>query len=325
MIDEHDDAPDEVPEFPDEKGKQPDGPSFCSKCGAKLAGGEFCSSCGAKVSSSGSANFESQKKPYIWSPTAAANWSLVFTPIFGAFLHYKNWRELGEMGKSSLAAIWVVISVVVIWNIVASPNIPPATGFLYLIIWYFLAGRSQINYVKKNFGSDYQKKGWSTPVIGAIVIGLVLLFLVVLLEDYDSEQAEQRSSGVSQSPPSSELSEGAGESPKRQGFQLRNLLSSTPSCSDQEVIELVTSISRDEFAREFGRRFRDREAGDYLADQVEYSLAGIRTTSRLENGGYQCATQLQLIGEQGTEPIEIVYTVELTDARDEIYVTVYGL
>lgn len=34
----------------------------------------------------------------LWNPNAAANWSLLFTPLFGAYLHMLNWRSLGEAG-----------------------------------------------------------------------------------------------------------------------------------------------------------------------------------------------------------------------------------
>ena len=32
----------------------------------------------------------------IWNPDAAANWCLLFSPVFGTWLHMKNWRALGE-------------------------------------------------------------------------------------------------------------------------------------------------------------------------------------------------------------------------------------
>ena len=32
--------------------------------------------------------------PALWNPNAAASWSLLFSPAFGAFLHMKNWQAL---------------------------------------------------------------------------------------------------------------------------------------------------------------------------------------------------------------------------------------
>ena len=42
-----------------------------------------------------------QDSPPLWNPNAAANWSLLLSPAFGAFLHMKNWEELGEPAKAA--------------------------------------------------------------------------------------------------------------------------------------------------------------------------------------------------------------------------------
>ena len=39
----------------------------------------------------------------IWNPSAAASWSLPFSPIFGAYLHMLNWRALGDEQKAATA------------------------------------------------------------------------------------------------------------------------------------------------------------------------------------------------------------------------------
>ena len=41
--------------------------------------------------------------PPLWNPNAAANWSLLFSPAFGAFVHMKNWQALGEPEKAANA------------------------------------------------------------------------------------------------------------------------------------------------------------------------------------------------------------------------------
>ena len=38
---------------------------------------------------------QSAVAPPLWNPGAAMAWSLLFSPIFGAFVHMKNWQALG--------------------------------------------------------------------------------------------------------------------------------------------------------------------------------------------------------------------------------------
>ena len=35
-------------------------------------------------------------RPPLWNPGAAASWSLLLSPVFGAILHMKNWQAMGE-------------------------------------------------------------------------------------------------------------------------------------------------------------------------------------------------------------------------------------
>lgn len=44
-------------------------------------------------------------------------------------------------------------------------------GLLYLIIWYFSAGRTQAKYIKEKFGSTYPRSSWGKPLlIGVLAI-----------------------------------------------------------------------------------------------------------------------------------------------------------
>ena len=38
--------------------------------------------------------------PALWNPNAASSWSLLFSPIFGAYLHMQNWQALGQPDKA---------------------------------------------------------------------------------------------------------------------------------------------------------------------------------------------------------------------------------
>jgi hypothetical protein len=134
--------------------------------------------------------------PALWNPNAAANWSLLFSPVFGAFLHMKNWEALGEAGKASASRRWAVTGVVVFVVLaLASAFLPekPMDGISragaigLLFAWYFASARQQTAFVKARFGKEYPRRGWAKPLFLAVlavlgfVVGLGLLgFLIGL-------------------------------------------------------------------------------------------------------------------------------------------------
>jgi hypothetical protein len=130
----------------------------------------------------------------IWNPNAAANWSLPFTPAFGSYLQMLNWKTLDEPAKASSAQSWFYASLLmmfiyfVIGMFIGDPEarypIIWWLSFLYLITWYFAAGRSQGKYVKAKFGTSYPKKPWGQALlmavgalIGCWVVAFVLGFI----------------------------------------------------------------------------------------------------------------------------------------------------
>ena len=54
-------------------------------------------------------------------------------------------------------------------------------GFLYLIIWYFSAGRSQAKYIKENVGKVYPRRGWGKPLLIAAAAFIGYLFVAVAI------------------------------------------------------------------------------------------------------------------------------------------------
>jgi hypothetical protein len=66
----------------------------------------------------------------IWNPNAAASWSVLFTPLFGALLHAQNWTVLGEPERARKSMRWAYVSGIFI---LASPFLPdkiaPGIGF----------------------------------------------------------------------------------------------------------------------------------------------------------------------------------------------------
>lgn len=92
-----------------------------------------------------------------------------------------------------------------------------------------------------------------------------------------------------------------------------------PACSDTVTVDLVKEIADREMARQFGPN---------VASLFSYSVEAIRTTwTDEQTGAHECAAQLTMTASNTGQTDEgpITYTVELTDAGDEIFVNVYGL
>lgn len=116
----------------------------------------------------------------LWNPNTAANWSLVFTPAFGAWLHASNWRAIGDHGKAALNMGWFWAAIIFLTINLGSIFIPAAqeieglrylVSFLILIIWYFSTAKSQVRYVKETLHESYQKRSWGKPLgVGTLLL-----------------------------------------------------------------------------------------------------------------------------------------------------------
>ena len=172
---------------------------FCASCGENIQENvQFCSQCGASIpTSTDSPDPSSQSEgnndetTAIWNPNAAANWCLVFSPAFGSYIQAMNWRTLGENGRAKSAMGWFYFSLamLVVYLVIAlysadeaKSGMPvQALGFLYLVIWYFAAGRGQAKYVKAKFGKEYPRRGWGKPLmigVAAIIGYFIAAFLI---------------------------------------------------------------------------------------------------------------------------------------------------
>jgi len=106
----------------------------------------------------------------LWSPDAAAFWSLWLTPIFGTTLHYLNSRTLQFKTGAALAwwlagiaftvaALWATLSVH--WN-VAGVMVASSMSSSFTLVWYVFAGRTQSKHVVSSFGAQYVRR----PLLG---------------------------------------------------------------------------------------------------------------------------------------------------------------
>jgi len=170
---------------------------FCSKCGSALAAGAgFCSKCGKPMASTADstedfADTEAAVDTALWNPNAAANWSLLFSPAFGAFLQMRNWRALGEPQKAAASQAWFYaglgyLTLAMLSGVSTDSKAIDGTiralGIGLLIAWYFSSGRVQAKYVKAKFGSDYLHKPWGKVLLLAfgVMFGYFVLAMIVV-------------------------------------------------------------------------------------------------------------------------------------------------
>ena len=122
--------------------------------------------------------------PALWNPNAAACWSLLFSPIFGAALHMFNARAMGDAELENLnkGFMWGTLAVLVIAILLAifagiNTNF---VGLAALGAWYGAVGRKQVALVKERYGSNYPRRSWGKPILFG-VLGIVALYVCIFI------------------------------------------------------------------------------------------------------------------------------------------------
>ena len=129
--------------------------------------------------------------PPLWNPMAAGVWSILFTPVFGAFLQMQNWKALGRPEKATASKWWMLGSIAFFVTIMTSDLfIPPSktidtlsslSALALLIVWSCTISRSQHKYVAERFGKKYPRRGWTIPLLSAIGIDIAYIGFLNLL------------------------------------------------------------------------------------------------------------------------------------------------
>ena len=153
----------------------------CPVCAEEVSiEASVCKFCGEKFSSSLETE-QGMKKPELYNPKAVANWSLLFTPIFGAYVVKSNWKMLGQEQREKRSKIWLItLSVIYIVAILFLDESVTGLYLLSLAAWYFVECRSQTKYLTEN-RIDYQKKKWKSIALKAagILVGVWALFIIM--------------------------------------------------------------------------------------------------------------------------------------------------
>ena len=127
----------------------------------------------------------SEDRPKLWNPNAAANWCIIFTPIFGSFLIARNWKELNQTQKSKNSMVWFYASIVTTLTLVCLIGFTTyaplfrALPLLFLVIWYYVCAKKQVKFIKVN-QINYEKKSWGKPLLFGIA-GHVIAFIVTFI------------------------------------------------------------------------------------------------------------------------------------------------
>tara|TARA_B100000609_G_C17207933_1_gene432081 strand:- start:1370 stop:2137 length:768 start_codon:yes stop_codon:yes gene_type:complete len=140
---------------------------------------------------------ESSKNPddkiELWNPNAAANWSFLFTMVFGTFLHAKNWKALNKEEEAKISMYWFYggIVVVILLNVLPESNFDYIVALAPLLAWYFMQAKKQVKYIKDN-NIDYKRKGWGKPILVGICAFVVLsIAYIVFTGNSELEDAAQ--------------------------------------------------------------------------------------------------------------------------------------
>jgi len=122
--------------------------------------------------------------PRLWNPVAAARWSILFSPAFGAILHMLNWQALGEPARARGSRNWAIA---VLATLLAgafigllSDGASRALSIGTLLVWYFISGRTQSVYVRERYGKQYVRRGWSRPLLAGLAVYVALILLIGL-------------------------------------------------------------------------------------------------------------------------------------------------
>lgn len=126
-----------------------------------------------------------EELPYLWNPNSAALWSILFSPMFGAWLHMLNWRELGDEEMAKQNKTWVImypiiVIALIIIEIALDMELPSVSGIPLLLIWYFTLGKKQIELVKNELDNEYEKRSWLKPILIASVLISIPSTIMVL-------------------------------------------------------------------------------------------------------------------------------------------------
>lgn len=131
----------------------------------------------------------------LWNPTAAALWSLLFTPAFGAWLHMRNWERLGRPAQARQARYWFAAMLLIsLASAVAGAAgallgredlvAPWWTSLLLFSAWACLSAYPQIQHVDDHHGERYVRRSWAAPILTGLAAICAIPFGAAVVAGY---------------------------------------------------------------------------------------------------------------------------------------------
>lgn len=123
----------------------------------------------------------------LWNPTAAALWSLLLTPAFGAWLHMRNWERLGQPDQARQARYWFAgLLLIVLASYAAAAagallgrddlSAPWWASLALFGAWGAGSAYQQIKHVDDHHGESYARRSWVAPVLIALIANCAIPF-----------------------------------------------------------------------------------------------------------------------------------------------------
>lgn len=114
--------------------------------------------------------------PKLWNPETAATLSVLLSPIFGAWLHARNWKELGRLDNEKKSMRWFYAYCIIGIICLFSPKDIIRSSFWWNLLlvfpWYFSSAKPQVRFIKENF-NNYEKRPFGKPVFLCFAFGAV--------------------------------------------------------------------------------------------------------------------------------------------------------
>lgn len=150
----------------------------------------------------------------LWNPATAAHWSLAFTPLFGAYIHMRNWQAMGEYKKARESKKWIFGSMAlqaIVLMLAALLPFPQNAYFLGLGLagvlvmfyaWYVSSARKQASYVSSHFGHAYKRNSWTEVIVIAFAVWLSIVFLMtaIVVSKFNNEGLSARQQMLTETP-----------------------------------------------------------------------------------------------------------------------------
>lgn len=128
----------------------------------------------------------------LWTPNAAANWSVMFSAVFGAVLIYLNHKELGDKHRTEVAAAWCLAC---IGGLLTTATLRFAP-LVVILVWYFGSAKPHAKAVRERFGDDYERRPWGKPILFGILGSIGWVLLLVGLESNRFTRGVGLTSGI---------------------------------------------------------------------------------------------------------------------------------